>query len=85
MKRLLISTAIRWKQLLGFVAPLELAPYISVGGTAPVDSGGKTVGVGDPAVQARRCLEIIKEALQNAGSGMHDVVRTRVLLTNIDD
>jgi enamine deaminase RidA (YjgF/YER057c/UK114 family) len=43
------------------------------------------VGVGDPAAQARRCLEIIKEALENAGSSMDDVVRTRVILTNIDD
>jgi enamine deaminase RidA (YjgF/YER057c/UK114 family) len=43
------------------------------------------VGIGDPAVQARRCLEIIKEALENAGSSMNDVVRTRVILTNIDD
>ena len=59
--------------------------YISIGGTAPVDSSGQTVGVGDPAMQARRCLEIIKEALENAGSSMEDVVRTRVILTNIDD
>ena len=43
------------------------------------------MGIGDPAVQARRCLEIIKEALENAGSSMNDVVRTRVILTNIDD
>ena len=30
-------------------------------------------------------LQIIREALENAGSGVEDVVRTRVLLTNIDD
>ena len=50
-----------------------------------MDSQGKTVGLGDPGAQARRCLEIIEEALKNAGSGMEDVVRTRVLLTNIED
>ncbi len=43
------------------------------------------VGIGDPAAQARRCLEIIRVALENAGSGLGDVVRTRVLLTDIDD
>jgi len=71
--------------VVGFSRAVRVGPYISVGGTAPVDSEGKTVGVGDPAVQARRCLEIIREALENAGSGMEDVIRTRVLLTNIED
>jgi enamine deaminase RidA (YjgF/YER057c/UK114 family) len=71
--------------VVGFCRAVRVGPYITVGGTAPVDSEGKTVGLGDPAAQARRCLEIIKEALENAGSGMHDVVRTRVLLTHIDD
>ncbi len=64
---------------------MRVGPYISVGGTAPVDSNGKTVGVGDPASQARRCLEIIREALERAGASLDDVVRTRVLLTDIDD
>ncbi len=71
--------------VVGFSRAVRVGAFISVGGTAPVDSEGNTVGVGDPATQARRCLEIIREALENAGSGMEDVVRTRVLLTNIDD
>lgn len=37
------------------------------------------------AVQIRQCLEIIKAALEQAGSGLSDVVRTRVILTNIDN
>ena len=46
---------------------------------------GKTVGVGDAGLQARRCLEIIEEALNSAGAKLEDVVRTRVLLTRIED
>ena len=71
--------------VVGFSRAVRVGPYISVGGTAPVDLDGKTVGLGDPAAQARRCLEIIREALENSGSGLEDVVRTRVLLTNIND
>jgi enamine deaminase RidA (YjgF/YER057c/UK114 family) len=56
-----------------------------VGGTAPIDTNGKTVGVGDPAAQARQCLEIISVALEQAGASLRDVVRTRMLLTRIDD
>jgi enamine deaminase RidA (YjgF/YER057c/UK114 family) len=36
----------------------------------------------DVAVQARRCLEIIEEALRECGATLHDVVRTRVFLVD---
>ena len=85
MKRVLVSNGNPMEAVVGFSRAVRVGPYIAIGGTAPVDAEGKTVGVGDPAAQARRCLEIIKQALENAGSGMDDVVRTRVLLTNIDD
>jgi enamine deaminase RidA (YjgF/YER057c/UK114 family) len=43
------------------------------------------VGRGDPAAQARRCLEIIATALADAGASLQHVVRTRILLTSIQD
>jgi len=43
------------------------------------------VGKGDPAAQARRCLEIIRDALQRAGASLDQVIRTRTLLTRIED
>jgi enamine deaminase RidA (YjgF/YER057c/UK114 family) len=43
------------------------------------------VSPGNPSAQARRCFEIIQAALEDAGSSLSDVVRTRILLTNIDD
>ncbi len=85
MKKVLVSNGNPMETVVGFSRAVRVGPYISVGGTAPVNSEGKTVGVGDPAAQARRCLKIIKEALENAGASMEDVVRTRVLLTNIED
>ena len=57
----------------------------SVSGTAPIGWDGKTVGVGDVTLQTRRCLEIIERALHDAGASLADVVRTRILLKNIDD
>ncbi|MCP4386586.1 MAG: RidA family protein [Hyphomicrobiales bacterium] len=69
----------------GFARAVRVGPSISIGGTAPVDPDGKTVCVGDAKGQAERCFEIIGDALNRAGSGWHDVVRTRVILTNIDD
>lgn len=58
---------------------------MSVGGTAPIGADGTTVGVGDPAAQARRCMEIVRAALETAGARLEHVVRTRTLLTRIED
>jgi enamine deaminase RidA (YjgF/YER057c/UK114 family) len=58
---------------------------ISVSGTAPLSPDGKTVGVGDPVAQARRCLEIIQAAIEGLGGHLSDIIRTRVFLTRIED
>ena len=85
MKRKLISNGNPLEDKIGFSRAVKVGPYISIGGTAPVGENGKTVGIGDPAAQTRRCLEIIKAALESAGSGLEDVVRTRIILTRIED
>ena len=82
--RELISNGNQMEKVVGFSRAVRVGPFISVGGTAPVDANGKTVGVGDVAAQTRQCIEVIKAALEQAGSGLHYVVRNRVILTNID-
>lgn len=84
-RRQLISNGNPMETVVGFSRAVRVGPFISVGGTAPVGPDGKTVGIGDVAVQTRQCLEIVKAALEQAGSGLHDVVRTRIILTDIDD
>ncbi|MDU8927742.1 RidA family protein [Alisedimentitalea sp. MJ-SS2] len=84
-ERRLISNGNPMEKIVGFSRAVRVGPFISVGGTAPVGPDGKTVGVGDVRAQTKQCFEIIKDALERAGSGMHDVVRTRVILTDIDD
>jgi enamine deaminase RidA (YjgF/YER057c/UK114 family) len=59
--------------------------FISVAGTAPIGPDGNTVGVGNPAAQTRRCLEIIRAALEETGASLHDVIRTRTFLTRVAD
>ncbi|MEO1307614.1 MAG: RidA family protein [Pseudomonadota bacterium] len=83
--RELISNGNPMEGIVGFSRAVRVGPFISVGGTAPVDADGKTVGVGDVAAQTRQCIEVIKAALEQAGSGLHHVVRTRVILTDIDN
>jgi len=83
--RQLISNGNPMEKVIGFSRAVRVGHYISVGGTAPVDAQGKTVGVGDVFAQTTQCFEIIKTALEQAGSGIQDIVRTRVILTDIDN
>jgi enamine deaminase RidA (YjgF/YER057c/UK114 family) len=82
--RQLISSGSPFEPRVGISRAVRVDTWVSVSGTAPLRDG-KTVGVGDPAAQARRCLEIIAAALAEAGASVADVVRTRTLLTRIED
>jgi enamine deaminase RidA (YjgF/YER057c/UK114 family) len=82
--RQLVTNGNPMETIVGFSRAVRVGPYIAVGGTAPVDAQGITVGVGDVFAQTTRCFEIIETALISAGSGLQDIVRTRVILTDID-
>ena len=84
-ERRLVSNGNPMEEIVGFSRSVRVGPFIAVGGTAPVDANGKTVGVGDVFAQTTRCFEIIEAALKQAGSGIEDIVRTRVILTDIDN
>ena len=83
--RELISNGNPMERIVGFSRAVRVGPFISIGGTAPVDADGNTIGLDDISAQTRQCIEVIKAALEQAGSGLHHVVRTRVILTDIDN
>lgn len=80
-----ISSGSPFEPRVGISRAVRLGPLITVAGTAPLGPDGRTVGRGDVGIQARRCLEIIRTALEQAGASLRDVVRTRILLTRIED
>lgn len=69
----------------GFCRALRIGDRVEVAGTAPLDTEGRTVAPGQAGPQARRCLEVISQALKELGSGPEDVIRTRIYLTRAED
>ena len=79
------SSGSPYEPKVGISRAVRSGQIIAVSGTAPLGPDGKTVAVGDPAKQARRCLEIIQAAIEGLGGKKSDVIRTRILLTRIED
>jgi enamine deaminase RidA (YjgF/YER057c/UK114 family) len=84
-QRQYISTGSPYEPKVGISRAVRSGRVIAVTGTAPLSSDGTTVAIGDPSAQARRCFEIIKAAIENLGGKLSDVIRTRILLTRIED
>jgi enamine deaminase RidA (YjgF/YER057c/UK114 family) len=83
--RQLISSGSPYEPQIGISRAVRVGSIVAVSGTAPLGPDGRTVASGDAAGQARRCLQIIKEALERAGTSLDRVIRTRTLLTRIED
>ena len=62
---------------------MRVGDVIHVSGTTALAPGGGVEGVGDPAAQTRRCLEIIEAAIRELGGELRHVVRTRMYVTDI--
>ena len=84
-KRTCIPTTSPYAEKLGFSRAVRIGNHIAIAGTAALADDGSTVGIGDPGAQTRRCIEIIEQALNAAGAELKDVVRTRIMLTDIND
>ena len=80
-----VSTGSPYEPIVGISRAVRICNLVAVAGTAPLGPDGKTVGVGDARAQARRCFEISQAALEQLGASLQDVIRTRILLTRIED
>jgi enamine deaminase RidA (YjgF/YER057c/UK114 family) len=71
-----------YEDTIGFSRAVRVGSSVVVSGTAPVWPRGHVDP--DPAVQARRCWEIVTAALAELGASVSDVVRTRQYVVTAD-
>ena len=84
MQRKNFSTGSEWEDKVGYSRAVRMGSIVEVSGTTS-HKDGEVVGIGDAYAQTKRIFEIIQKALEDAGAGLKDVVRTRIYVTNIDD
>ena len=85
MERLNISSGSRYEKPIGFSRAVRTGNIIAVAGTAPLAQDGTTAHPNDLYNQTKRCLEIMKNAITEAGGELKNVIRTRIFLRNISE
>jgi enamine deaminase RidA (YjgF/YER057c/UK114 family) len=84
MERRLVSSGSPYEATIGFSRALRDGRHVYVAGTCAVmPDGGEPPP--DAYGQAKRCLEIIGAALEEAGAAPENVVRTRTFLLDAGD
>ena len=81
MERRLISGHSPYEPVVGFSRAVVAGGHVYVSGTAPIPADGAPPP-DDAYEQARLCLQIIGRALESAGVGFEQVVRTRIHVTD---
>ncbi len=83
MNRQLISSGSPWESKVSYSRAVKVGNTVEVSGTTAVING-VVQHKGNLYEQTKTALAIIEKALEEAGMDLHDVVRTRMYVTDIN-
>lgn len=83
MERFNYSSGAKWEDIVGYSRAVKVGNVVEVTGTVAVDEQNLLVGRNDAYAQTRFIIEKISKVLQQAGSSLNDVTRTRIYVTDI--
>ena len=78
-----ISSGSPMEKTIGFSRAVKIGNMISVSGTAAIAPDGSTAHPNSVYGQVKYCIEIMQNAIEEAGGKLENVIRTRIILTDI--
>ncbi len=78
-----ISSGGPWEAVIGYSRAVRVGNQVFVAGTTAVGPDGVVIGTGDPYAQTIQALNTVRQALEQAGATLSDVVRTRMFVTDM--
>ena len=85
MERINYASGSPWEPLRGFSRAVQVGDTLYISGTTAQVASGDVVGGSSSYSQTRFALDQIKRILAGAGFKLTDVVRTRLMVTNLAD
>lgn len=82
MTRPIVPAARVWEHV-GYSRAIRAGNVIEVAGTTASGPGGAIIAPGDLYEQTKYVIGVIKDAVEQLGGTVEDIVRTRVFLTDI--
>jgi enamine deaminase RidA (YjgF/YER057c/UK114 family) len=77
-----VSSGAPWEPIVGYSRAVAAGDFVFVSGCTSIEDG-EFVHSGDAEAQTSQCIANVAEALAGLGSGLADVVRTRMFVTDI--
>jgi enamine deaminase RidA (YjgF/YER057c/UK114 family) len=77
-----VSSGAVWEPVVGYSRAVAAGDFVLVSGCTSID-GADFVHPGDAYAQTKQAIANVRAALEELGTGLADVVRTRVYVTDI--
>jgi enamine deaminase RidA (YjgF/YER057c/UK114 family) len=77
------GSGVEYEAVVGYSRVVRAGAHVWVAGCTATMDDGAIAGPGNPYVQAQQSLSNLEDALSKVGARLHDVVRTRMYVTDI--